>query len=211
LFAGSSGAQPHRTLDTLGRQWDLTDPGPIFKIYACCGLIHSGLDAVIQVRDEEGIDPAEVKDVRVLVHEYVPKVMHVDNPDSGYAAKFCIPYCIAAGLRDGRAGLAGFDGVDEGLVELGTKVDVGVHSELTGGDTFFEKEFTEVRVTTDRGVFERRVNRLNNRGSGSFARAALLDKFTECVGRPGTVADPAIDFERLLRTDSPEGWALWST
>ncbi|MFC4948878.1 MmgE/PrpD family protein [Pseudonocardia sp. GCM10023141] len=209
-FAGPAGARPERTTATLGRHWDLTEPGPVFKIYACCGLVHSGLDAAIALRDEEGISPDEILDVEVLVHEFVPRVMHVDRPDTGYAAKFCIPYCIAAGLRDGRAGLAPFDRVDEDLVELGRRVRFGVHPDLHGGDTFFAKEFTEVRVSTTRGVFERRVNRLSNRGSGSLATATLADKFAECVARPGTVADPGADLDRLLGSDSHGGWALWS-
>lgn len=210
LYSGPSGSRPDRTLETLGRQWDLADPGPVFKVYACCGLVHSGLDAVIGLCEEHDIDPGEVRGVDVLVHEYVPKVMQVDEPTTGYAAKFCIPYCVAAGLRDRRAGLAAFDDVDPELVELGRRVTVGVHPSLTGGETFFEKEFTEVRIHTTRGSFERRVHRLANRGTGSLDRSALFEKFEECLSRADAAAlGPADDFERLLVTDATEGWTLW--
>ena len=210
LYSGPSGARPDRALDTLGRQWDLVEPGPVFKVYACCGLVHSGLDAVIALCEEYDIVPVEVRGVDVLVHEYVPKVMQVDEPTTGYAAKFCIPYCIAAGLRDRRAGLAAFDDVDPELVELGRRVTVGVHPSLTGGDTFFEKEFTEVRISTTRGSFARRVHRLANRGTGSLDRSALFEKFEECVSRSDAPAlGPADDFDRLLVTDATEGWTLW--
>jgi 2-methylcitrate dehydratase PrpD len=210
LYAGPSGAYPERTTDTLGRLWDLVDPGPVFKIYACCGLVHSGLDAVIALCTENAITPDEVSKVDVLVHEYVPKVMQVDHPDTGYAAKFCIPYCIAAGLRDRRAGLAPFDAVDPELIELGRRVSVGVHPALTGRDTFFEKEFTDVRINTGRGTFERRVYRLTNRGSGSIDRTVLFDKFAACLARADAASlAPAEDFDRLLRMESTEDWKLW--
>jgi 2-methylcitrate dehydratase PrpD len=213
LYAGPSGAYPERTVSTLGQQWDLLDPGPVFKIYACCGLVHSGLDAAIGLCAENDIRPDEITGVEVLVHEYVPKVMQVDEPDTGYAAKFCIPYCIAAGLRDRRAGLAPFDAVDPELVELGRRVTVGVHPDLHGGATFFEKEFTDVRIDTERGSFQRRIHRLTNRGSGSLERPALLEKFAECLERSeectARTAAPGEEFDRLSGMDTTEGWTLW--
>lgn len=210
LYAGPSGARPESAVDTIGKRWDLLDPGPVFKVHACCGLVHSGLDAVIGLCREHDIAPDEVTGVEALVHEYVPKVMQVERPTTGYEAKFCIPYCIAAGLRDRRAGLAPFDDVDLELVELGRRVTVGVHPDLTGGDTFFEKEFTDIRIDTTRGCFQRRVHRLSNRGTGSLDRPTMFVKFQECVARSDALAlDAARDFDRLLATDTTEGWTLW--
>jgi 2-methylcitrate dehydratase PrpD len=210
LYAGPSGANPELTVDTLGQSWDLLDPGPVFKIYACCGLVHSALDAVIALCEEHDIAPAEVTSVEVLVHEYVPKVMQIARPETGYAAKFCIPYCIAAALRDRRVGLAPFDTVDPELTELGNRVIVRVHPALNGGATFFEKEFSEVRIATARGRFERRVDRLSNRGSGYLDQRALFEKFDECTSRSGgLVADPAGDFDRLQTMETTGIWTLW--
>jgi 2-methylcitrate dehydratase PrpD len=210
LYSGPSGARPDRAIAGLGQHWDLVEPGPVFKVHACCGLVHSGLDAVIGLCEEHDIVPDEITGVEVLVHEYVPRVMQIEEPTTGYAAKFCIPYCIAAGLRDRRAGLAPFEDVDPELVELGRRVTVGVHPSLTGGDTFFEKEFTDVRIETTQGCYERRVQRLANRGSGALDRPALFAKFEECVARSNPRAlGPAEDFDRLLATDTAEGWTLW--
>ncbi len=210
LFSGPTGPHPERAVAGLGERWDLLDPGPVFKIYACCGLVHSALDGVIALCTEHDIAPDEIVRATVWVHEYVPKVMQVQRPDTGYAAKFCIPYCVAAGLRDRRAGLAPFDTVDPGLVALGERVEVRVHPELHGGDTFFEKEFTDVSIETTRGVFGRRIQRLANRGSGPLERPALFEKFADCVGRSDAVSvDPATSFERLSLMDTTEDWTLW--
>lgn len=210
LFAGPSGAFPERTITSLGQRWDLIDPGPIFKIYACCGLVHSALDGVIALCTEHDINPAEVTRVIVAVHEFVPKVMQVGHPDTGYAGKFCIPYCVAAALRDRRAGLAAFDAVDPALVGLGERVDVRVHPDLRGGDTFFDKEFTDVRIETARGSFDRRVHRLSCRGTGSLRRSELFDKFGECLAHGDAEGvEPAAAFDRLSGMDATEGWTLW--
>lgn len=212
LFSGPSGADPDMVIHSLGDRWDLREPGPVFKVYACCALIHSGLDAVVQIREDEGLAADDVLEAKLLVHEYVPRVMHVSEPATGYAAKFCVPYCVAAAIRDGRVGLSAFERVDPELVDIGRRVRVGVHPDLVGGDTFFEKEFTDVEIRTGRGTFHRRVPRLTNRGTGSLDKAALSDKFSECSGRSAgeTVATNA-DVERLLSSDREERWTLWST
>ena len=212
LFAGPSGADPVAAGDSLGRVWDLVEPGPVWKVHACCGLIHSGLDAVAAIVEDEGVVPSEVVGIQVRVHEYVPKVMHIARPQTGYAAKFCIPYCVAAALRDGRAGLAAFEQVDAELVALGELVEVAVHPDLHGGDTFFEKEFTEVRVITKRGVFDRRVHRLHNRGSGRISEELLEGKFSECLSRGGSRApDAKLELARLRAIDSSGHWETWTT
>jgi 2-methylcitrate dehydratase PrpD len=210
LFAGRGGPHLEPALKSVGTVWDLQDPGPVWKVHACCGLIHSGLDAVAILRERERLSPDEILGARVLLHSFVPRVMHVQEPTSGYAAKFSIPYCIAAGIRDGRAGLRAFDRVDPELVAIAQRVTYGVHPDLQDGDTFFEREFTDVRLETTRGVFEQRVNRMENRGTGSIPVATLRDKFIECVERSDTMRrDPEEEFNRLRGIDSGDKWELW--
>lgn len=209
LFAGPSGPATDR-LDALGEIWDLGEPGPVFKVHACCGLIHSGLDAVVLAQQESGFTLEDVTQVRVLVHEYVPKVMHVTRPDSGYAAKFCVPYCVAAALRDGHARLSAFDRVDPELMAIGDMVRVEVHPQLVGGDNFFAKEFTEVEITTSGGVVTRRVDRMTNRGTGSLDQEALVGKFRECAQRYAHgPADPSAAVAEILGSDNTRRWTLW--
>ena len=184
----------------------------MWKVHACCGLIHSGADAVAEIRAAQGLSTEDIERVELELHAYVPKVMHVQHPTTGYAAKFCIPYCVAAAVRDGRAGLSAFDTVDPELVRIGERVTFGVHPQLTDGETFFEKEFTDVRLYTTRGVFEHRVHRLHNRGSGSIPEAELRGKFRECVSRePAMTRDADAEFDRVRTIDSAAVWQLWAT
>ena len=211
LFAGASGPRSEHALASVGAVWDLVDPGPVWKVHACCGLIHSGADAVAEIRAAAGLSADDVERVELQVHAYVPKVMHVHHPTTGYAAKFSIPYCIAAAVRDGRAGLAAFDTVDPELVRIGERVTFGVHPQLTDGDTFFEKEFTDVRLHTTRGVFEHRVHRLHNRGTGTIADPVLREKFRECVSRePAMTREPDGELDRIRAIGSADEWQLWA-
>jgi 2-methylcitrate dehydratase PrpD len=164
--------------------------------------------AALRAKGQLRVD--DVQEVRVRVHEYVPRVMHVQDPTSGYAAKFSVPYCVAAALRDGRAGLSAFDGVDPELVDIGRRVQVEVHPDLVGGDSFFEKEFTDVEIRTSQGCVERRVQRLRNRGTGGLDRATLVEKFAECAQRSAeSPADPAAAVDRLLSSEREGRWTLW--
>lgn len=211
LFSGPSGDRRERITESLGNTWDLEEPGPVFKVYACCGLIHSGLDAVLTIVEAENLSPDDVLGVVVKVHEYVPRVMHVTEPTTGYAAKFCIPYCVAAAIRDRRVGLSAFDDVDPELVQLGKRVSVQVHPDLREGGSFFAKEFTEVEIDTTRGRFSHRVRRLENRGSGYISNSMLREKFAECAQR-ALPDDSSIeaDFVRLKQSEQAGTWTLWS-
>ncbi len=211
LYNGRGNYDSEAVVTSLGQTWDLVNPGPIMKVYPCCGLIHSGLDAVISLVVENNLDVGDITDVEVLVHEYVPGVMHVDVPETGYGAKFSIGYCIAAGLRDRRCDLSSFASVDEGLVELGRIVRTSVHPDLHGGETFLGKEFTEVRIQTRQGLLVRRVERMANRGTGeNFSPEDLSAKFADCLAYGGVTADPGVAWSRFADLDSAAPFAYWS-
>ncbi len=206
LFNGPDGYDASAITDLLGDPWDQVEPGPIYKIYPCCGLIHSGLDAILALRAEHGFALADVSEVRVLVHEYVPRVMHVTTPQTGYAAKFSIPYCVAASVRDGAVNLATFDGVDPDLVEWSSRVTVEVHPDLQGGDTFLGREFTEVEIVAGGNRLSRRVMRLDNRGTAEITDQDLTEKVTDCLRHGGATKprDAAADLmTRISTLDGP--------
>lgn len=211
LFNGPGGYDATRIVAGLGSTWDLADPGPVMKVYPCCGLIHSGLDALLALRAEHGVDPASVRGVTVRVHEYVPRVMHVDRPDTGYAAKFSIPYCAAAAVIDGRCDLATFDAVRPEVVEWSRRVAVEVHPDLVGGHTFFEKEFTEVVLDTADGPLTRRVYRMDNRGTGANVTGEELEaKVADCFRHGGVSGDPARAVEAVRAADGNGRFEYWS-
>jgi len=186
-FNGTGNFDPAAIVDTLGRPWDLLDPGLVIKVYPCCGLIHSALDGVIDLVREHDIRPDQVRHVRVSVHELVPPTMANDDPKSGYEGKFSTAFCVANAIVERSTRLAHFTDArvaDPAIRTLMGRVEMVVHPELRGYATFLQKEFTDVRFElTDGRVLEQRVMRMNNRGSKGrpIGFAELRDKFIDCT------------------------------
>jgi 2-methylcitrate dehydratase PrpD len=209
LFNGAGNYDADVITGSLGTRWDLCDPGPVFKIYPCCGLIHTVIEIIGDLRRRHVFEAADITGVEVFVHEYVPAVMHVDLPQDGYAAKFSIPYCVAGALRDGGVTLATFAHVDRELVDLGRKVKVTVHPDLRSGDVFFEKEFSEVRIDTVRGSHHGRLERMGNTGTGSIETDTLAAKMIDCCTYGGRRPSAQLVSRLLGRLDGPGIWTLW--
>jgi 2-methylcitrate dehydratase PrpD len=213
LFQGEGEYDSDAIVNSLGNPWDLLEPGPVVKVYPCCGLIHTGLDAILELQAEEEIDLDAIEEVVVSLHEYVPGVMFIDVPETGYQAKFSVPYTVALALLDRRVGVDSFETVRPEVVELGRKVRMAVHPDLHGGETFWEKEFTEVDVVSRSGTRTKRISRLDNRGIGrNLSDDDLRTKLAENLrhadpSTPGTRAEQ--DWERLVNADSAEPWRYW--
>lgn len=97
--------EPARALDGLG--------GPLriqqnyFKLYACCRYNHFALDALLALARAERLRAEEVERVVVTTIPFGPR-MADPAPTSVLAAKFSIPYAVAAALVLGRADVAAF-------------------------------------------------------------------------------------------------------
>ena len=206
VFNGAGNFDLAAISNGLGSRFDLTDPGLVVKVHPCCGLIHSSLDAVLDLIDVHDFDWRAVTHVRVSVHELVPKTMRFDDPRSGYEAKFSTPFCIASALHEGSVSLAHFtdertrDGDIRGLM---SRVEMVVHPDLHGYDTFLEKEFSEVAISlADGRTLTKRIQRISNKGSRG--RPVSMDdiaaKFADCArdypDRPA--ADAALAKLRIL-------------
>ncbi len=79
-----------------------------FKLYACCRYNHFALDAIAAIRDAHRFTAADVAGVSVTT---IPFGLRMADPDppSMLAAKFSIPYAVAAALVLGRADVAAFE------------------------------------------------------------------------------------------------------
>lgn len=94
---------PETIEDGLGERWELTRI--TIKPYPVCQLSHAALDAAAQVLGAlAGRDVHETQDVLVDVHPDAAALVcgpGKDRPATGYAAKFSLPWCVAALLIDG--------------------------------------------------------------------------------------------------------------
>jgi len=75
-----------------------------FKPYSCGVVTHPIIDAVVNLRNREGIESQDVVAIEAEVHTMVPDVTGKKSPTTGLDGKFSIYHCIAAALVDGACG-----------------------------------------------------------------------------------------------------------
>jgi len=123
--------EPARALDDLG--------GPLrieqnyFKLYACCRYNHFALDALLGLARAERVTAAEVARVVVTTIPFGPR-MADPAPGSMLAAKFSIPYAVAAALVLDRVDVSAFTEPalgDPRIRDLAARVEVRVDPEMS--------------------------------------------------------------------------------
>lgn len=98
-------------LEGLGERWELLDTA--VKPYPSCHFTHAFADAILALRESEGIEASEVETVRCRIHE-TPAAAVCDpierkrRPQDDYDAKFSLPFIAGACLARGRLTLAEF-------------------------------------------------------------------------------------------------------
>jgi 2-methylcitrate dehydratase PrpD len=128
-FAGGSvEATVDGLLGTLGREWELEQL--TLKPYPCGSIAQPYMDCALRLRDKHQIRPADIATVSCRTAEGpVPRLWEPlaakHRPANGYAAKFSLPYLLAAMFVKGRASLAEFTDEavrDEAVLEVAGKV-----------------------------------------------------------------------------------------
>src|SRR5947209_6494214 len=93
----------------LGKRWEILETGITVKLYPSCAATHPALDAVLDLRRQNGLHPEQVESVEVQVDSIVPTLLIYDKAETGLEGKFSMPFCVAAALVDGHVGLDTFE------------------------------------------------------------------------------------------------------
>src|SRR4029077_6295997 len=94
---------PAEVVDRLGEEYRITTN--YFKLHACCRINHPALDAVGRIARAHRFDAHDVEQVTVTSVPFGER-MAEPAPATMLAAKFSIPYAVAASLVLGRTDLA---------------------------------------------------------------------------------------------------------
>lgn len=136
--------EPARALDGLGGALRIQQN--YFKRYACCRYNHPALDALLGLAAREGLRADEVERVVVTTIPFGPR-MADPAPASMLAAKFSIPYAVAAALVRGRADVPAFAEpalADPRIRALAARVEVRVDPEMSPRRTDYPTAVVEV-------------------------------------------------------------------
>jgi len=91
-----------QVVDGLGERWELALN--TYKPFACGIVSHPAIDAAIQLRNANGLQPDAIQSVDLRVHPLVLNLMGKTAPASGLEGKFSIFHAVAVALVTGRGG-----------------------------------------------------------------------------------------------------------
>jgi 2-methylcitrate dehydratase PrpD len=183
----------------LGERWETARVA--FKPYACGTMTQPYVDCAVRLR-RQGIKPEEIKSIvcevgEGTVHRLWEPLADKQQPPTAYAAKFSSPYCVAAGLIHGDAGLAQFteEAVrDPRALALAAKVNYVIDP-----DNEYPANYTgHIRAElADGRVVEERQGQLRGGTREPMSRDDLLAKARANLafaGRPDAAAEALATF-----------------
>jgi 2-methylcitrate dehydratase PrpD len=155
-----------------------------FKQHACCLYNHPALDAVQALLRSEPLRPEDVAHVRVTSVPFVER-MAEPAPPNMLAAKFSVPYAVAAAIVTGGSGVSAFlDGArdDPRVQELARRVEVRGHSAMSMRSAGEPTARVEVTLRDGR-VLTGTASTVRGDADNPVPREVLVDKFLDLAGR----------------------------
>lgn len=195
--------------ELLGLPYDLVDPGVVFKQYPSCSASHAAVDALLGIISDRHLSWEHVISITCEVTPLVGMSLVYDSPTKPDEARFSMPFCIAAGLKERQLLPYCFDEdflrdpVIRGLMKKVSMKVSPTHS--TGEQGVFLKgpEAARVTIETDgKEVFSETVQYARGGIQDPLSWDDLVDKFRHCASSilEGSTIDQIV--ERVLRIES---------
>ncbi|MBI3128797.1 MAG: MmgE/PrpD family protein [Candidatus Tectomicrobia bacterium] len=166
-------------LRSWGPPWDI-EGGVSVKLHPCCAMTHTAIDAMLALRETEGIRPGEVESLGAKSSAMAQKILRYSTASNGLEGKFSMQFCLASALADGRVGLPQFEdqGVQRPLVQdLQRRASFGLDPALDP-----ESHRAEVWVRLKDGREARRAETLpRGHAERPVPEGELRAKFLECA------------------------------
>ena len=204
----------HLTGD-LGAAWRAA--GIAFKPYACGTMTQPFIDCAIRLA-RDGVKAADIAAIECevgagTVHRLWEPLAEKRKPTTPYSAKFSVPFCIAAGLVDGAAGLGQFTEQkinDADILALAARVNYRIDP-----DNEYPRNYSgHIRATLSDGtVQEARQPHLRGGTREPLSRGELAAKFHANCAFGGWTETPAAALEEacggLFDTTGPVSLAAF--
>lgn len=197
LAAMSDDARPEVLTDGLSieqQRWRVESVS--FKVHASCRHTHPAVDAALALRNREGFDLASLDRIQVRVYRAALGLLEGVEPTTPYAAKFSLPFCVAAVLRFGELGLARFTDetvADPETLALADRITFAPDPELTALYPAQWPSILEAKLTSGETLVER-VDQPRGDPDTGITNGDLVEKFVMLTagqieaGRARTVA-----------------------
>lgn len=179
----SESFDPAQTVEALGRRWCLQQN--YFKLHACCRYNHAALDVLDALAQDDRLPPAaEIAAVHVETYDIAAE-LDDQEPANTLAAKFSIPFAVAARLHRGGSGWRSFtwkEVKDETIRALSARVHVTEDPSMTARLPHERPARVTITLANQRQItHEVSVNRGDE--TSPYSRDQLATKFQDLTGR----------------------------
>ena len=185
LYARSFDWDPS-PFDDLGEVYNLTAPGYRIKPFACGGLLHTSIEAALQLRDKALPRLDRIEAIRVTATTHAANRVIDRYPWSDDSSRFSLKYLVPYALIHGAPTLATFTekALDDPRVRaLSEKISTGVDREFP--DTTAEGGSPgRVRIAFDDGSsLERAVLDASGSPAAPMTETVFRAKFDDCCAQ----------------------------
>lgn len=191
LAAGmSTDANPAKLTEGLGTRWATAETS--FKWHASCRHTHPAADALLQVMQHNGLQPANLAQVTCHVHQGAIDVLGpVVNPSTVHQSKFSMGTVLGLAARFGFAGLSEFDAHFQAPETVALRDKVVMQLDREVDQAYPQRWIGKVTVTTTDGrTLHGRVDEPKGDPGNTLSRAEITDKALRLARYGGAVAAP---------------------
>lgn len=172
---------PEIITEGLGEEWAVLDLG--FKPHPSGVITHAAMDALRTLVIDHDLTPESVDSMTVALDDAASEMLHHANPDNALQAKFSIEFCLAAILRERKAGIHEFT---DGYVTQPETTAVIDNIDRAFEENLFDAHYASygARVTvetTDGETLVQEVKHHPGSPNNPVSEDRLQAKFDECV------------------------------
>jgi 2-methylcitrate dehydratase PrpD len=216
LHGYSEKSDPSKVLDDLGEDFEVLHTS--IKPYACCRYMQPPIDAVIQIMNNHGLNPQEVKEIDLgilragssliaepLEEKYEPKCI-VD-------AQFSMPFGAAVAALYGKAGLKEFQMTHIRSDKVRAMMQkVRVHFDPSLEKTFPRQWAGTSRIVTSNGrEYTAKVEYPKGDPENPLSQEDLIAKFHDLSGGIFDKSQRAMIVEQVRGLERIDDFSKWAT
>ena len=98
----STRMDPPKALERLGDDYAIR--GVVFKRHASCFETHPAIDAVLALKEEQGLTADQVESIQLDAYTVACDIAGIPAPQTGLQGKFSLAFCVALALGEGETG-----------------------------------------------------------------------------------------------------------
>lgn len=167
----------------LGNPYYFLSPGVSIKPYPSGSLSHPAQDLILELVTQHDLKPEQIESIEVGTNSNVPNALIHNEPTTELEGKFSIPFCMAIGVLERKAGIAQFTDKkvrDPKTVALMKRVRLYVDPEMEALGFDLVRTVVKVRLSDGR-VLTGRADVARGTPPKLMRWDELAEKFRDCA------------------------------